>query len=254
MRYIKHLALLAVLALPLIYSQAQVDAGVWAEIIRATSTRVKPTRPMLTRVQRIKVRPIKVRRIKAIPIVVTLISRTLAQGMQAPPVCPYGYYSYYPYACAPYGFYGPQWFVGGVFIGAGPWYTGAGGMADIGVVVGIGVAAATGAATAWWLRTRLREGMGAEVTAAAMPVTMAAVATDAVTLVAAVPRRRRRSRRWRISGGGGGGFHGGGGGFHGGGGGGFHGGGGRRRTPVTKTLRLDKGDQRLAARRCQPFF
>lgn len=41
-----------------------------------------------------------------------------------PPVCAYGYYGYYPYACAPYGYYGPQWFVGGVFIGAGPWYHG----------------------------------------------------------------------------------------------------------------------------------
>lgn len=40
----------------------------------------------------------------------------------APPVCAYGYYSYYPYACAPYGYYGPSWFVGGAFIGAGPWY------------------------------------------------------------------------------------------------------------------------------------
>ena len=39
-----------------------------------------------------------------------------------PPACPYGYYSYYPYACAPYGYYGPSYFVGGVFIGAGPWY------------------------------------------------------------------------------------------------------------------------------------
>jgi len=39
-----------------------------------------------------------------------------------PPVCPYGYYGYYPYACAPYGYYGPQWFFGGVFIGAGPWF------------------------------------------------------------------------------------------------------------------------------------
>ena len=39
-----------------------------------------------------------------------------------PPVCTYGYYGYYPYACAPYGYYGPDWFVGGVFIGAGPWY------------------------------------------------------------------------------------------------------------------------------------
>ena len=40
------------------------------------------------------------------------------------PVCAYGYYGYYPYACAPYGYYGPQWFVGGAFIGAGPWYHG----------------------------------------------------------------------------------------------------------------------------------
>ena len=41
-----------------------------------------------------------------------------------PPVCDYGYYSYYPYSCAPYGYWGPDWFYGGVFIGAGPWYHG----------------------------------------------------------------------------------------------------------------------------------
>ena len=40
------------------------------------------------------------------------------------PVCAYGYYDYYPYACAPYGYYGPNWFSGGVFIGAGPWFHG----------------------------------------------------------------------------------------------------------------------------------
>lgn len=40
------------------------------------------------------------------------------------PVCAYGYYPYYPYACAPYGYYGPSWFSGGVFIGAGPWFRG----------------------------------------------------------------------------------------------------------------------------------
>jgi hypothetical protein len=39
-----------------------------------------------------------------------------------PPACAWGYYSYYPYACAPYGYYGPSWFVSGIFIGAGPWY------------------------------------------------------------------------------------------------------------------------------------
>ena len=40
------------------------------------------------------------------------------------PVCAFGYYPYYPYACAPYGYYGPDWFVNGVFIGAGPWFHG----------------------------------------------------------------------------------------------------------------------------------
>src|SRR5580692_10271467 len=40
------------------------------------------------------------------------------------PVCPYGYYDVPPYTCAPYGYYGPEWFTGGVFIGAGPWFHG----------------------------------------------------------------------------------------------------------------------------------
>lgn len=38
------------------------------------------------------------------------------------PACQWGYYSYYPYTCAPYGYYGPNWFIGGAFIGIGPWY------------------------------------------------------------------------------------------------------------------------------------
>ena len=42
----------------------------------------------------------------------------------AEPVCPYGYYDFAPYDCAPYGYYGPEWFTGGVFIGAGPWFHG----------------------------------------------------------------------------------------------------------------------------------
>jgi hypothetical protein len=42
----------------------------------------------------------------------------------AAPDCPYGYYDYAPYECAPYGYYGPEWFTGGVFIGAGPWFHG----------------------------------------------------------------------------------------------------------------------------------
>ena len=60
MRYMKYLALVAVLMLvPLTYSQAQVAVGVGVE-----------------------------------------------------PACAYGYYNYYPYSCAPYGYYGPSWFAG----------------------------------------------------------------------------------------------------------------------------------------------
>ena len=40
------------------------------------------------------------------------------------PECPYGYYDVPPYACAPAGYYGPEWFNGGIFIGAGPWFHG----------------------------------------------------------------------------------------------------------------------------------
>jgi hypothetical protein len=40
------------------------------------------------------------------------------------PACPYGYYDYTPYRCAPYGYYGAEWFNGRTFIGAGPWFHG----------------------------------------------------------------------------------------------------------------------------------
>ena len=40
------------------------------------------------------------------------------------PDCPYGYYEYAPHSCAPDGYYGPEWFNGGVFIGAGRWFHG----------------------------------------------------------------------------------------------------------------------------------
>ncbi len=40
------------------------------------------------------------------------------------PICPYGYFSYTPHYCAPDGYYGPEWFNGGVFIGAGAWFHG----------------------------------------------------------------------------------------------------------------------------------
>jgi hypothetical protein len=41
------------------------------------------------------------------------------------PECPYGYYDTAPYACAPTGYYGPEWFNGDGFVGAGPWFRGA---------------------------------------------------------------------------------------------------------------------------------
>ena len=54
-------------------------------------------------------------------------SRSEAQisvSIGAAPVCPYGYYDYAPYNCSPYGYYGPQYFTGGTFIGVGPWFNG----------------------------------------------------------------------------------------------------------------------------------
>ena len=37
------------------------------------------------------------------------------------PVCPYGYYGYAPYQCAPMGYYGSGYFYNGIFLGMGPW-------------------------------------------------------------------------------------------------------------------------------------
>lgn len=48
----------------------------------------------------------------------------LGDGLDDEPACPYGYYDFAPYDCAPYGYYGPEWFAGGFFIGTGPWFHG----------------------------------------------------------------------------------------------------------------------------------
>ena len=48
----------------------------------------------------------------------------ISVNIGGPPVCPYGYFDYAPYPCSPYGYYGPDWFAGGVFLGAGPWFHG----------------------------------------------------------------------------------------------------------------------------------
>ena len=79
MKYLRYVALLALLTLPLAYSQAAVRIGVGIGV---------------------------------------------GGYVAGPPVCAYGYYPSYPYACAPYGYYGPSWFANGIFIGAGPWYHG----------------------------------------------------------------------------------------------------------------------------------
>lgn len=79
MKYLRYVALLAVLTLPLAYSQAAVRVGVGIGV---------------------------------------------GGYVAGPPVCAYGYYPDYPYGCAPYGYYGPNWFANGIFIGAGPWYHG----------------------------------------------------------------------------------------------------------------------------------
>jgi hypothetical protein len=51
-------------------------------------------------------------------------SAQVAVEIGVAPECPYGYYDAAPYGCAPYGYYGPEWFTGGVFIGTGPWFHG----------------------------------------------------------------------------------------------------------------------------------
>jgi hypothetical protein len=48
----------------------------------------------------------------------------VAVAVGVEPVCPYGYYDVAPYGCAPSGYYGPEWFTGGVFVGVGPWFHG----------------------------------------------------------------------------------------------------------------------------------
>jgi hypothetical protein len=48
-------------------------------------------------------------------------------SLGAAPNCPYGYYDTTPYGCAPYGYYGSEWFSGGAFVGAGPWFHGSDG-------------------------------------------------------------------------------------------------------------------------------
>jgi hypothetical protein len=52
------------------------------------------------------------------------VEAQVAINIGVAPQCPYGYYDGAPYGCAPYGYYGSEWFSGGAFIGAGPWFHG----------------------------------------------------------------------------------------------------------------------------------
>jgi hypothetical protein len=64
--------------------------------------------------------------------IIALVCAAAAPGTQAQiavsigeaPSCPYGYYEAAPNNCAPAGYYGPEWFTGGVFVGAGQWFHG----------------------------------------------------------------------------------------------------------------------------------
>src|SRR5580693_6219211 len=56
----------------------------------------------------------------AVPTVEAQVSVSIGLA----PQCPYGYYDAAPYGCSPAGYYGPEWFSGGVFVGAGPWFHG----------------------------------------------------------------------------------------------------------------------------------
>jgi hypothetical protein len=62
--------------------------------------------------------------VAVIPATTPTAAAQVAIGVEigVPPVCEYGYYDYEPYACAPYGFYGPGYFYNGIFLGVGPWW------------------------------------------------------------------------------------------------------------------------------------
>ena len=56
---------------------------------------------------------------------VPMAKAQITVSIGAEPSCPYGYYDYAPYSCSPNGYYGPQYFTSGVFVGVGPWFHGA---------------------------------------------------------------------------------------------------------------------------------
>lgn len=71
-----------------------------------------------------KLNPLKIVLIGTVALLAGCGPTRVGVGFGPAPICPYGYYETPPYACAPDGYYGPDWFAGGAFIGAGPWYHG----------------------------------------------------------------------------------------------------------------------------------
>ena len=165
--------------------------------------------------------------------------------VDGPPVCAWGYYPYYPYACAPYGYYGPDWFIGGLFIGAGPWYHGwyghpwgwgygrigyygwRGGYGYRGGYYGGYRGGYYGGYRGGTVHTWAGSGYRGGTVGAYRGGTVGAYRGGAVGAYRGGGAFRSGGSAGFRSGGGAS-FHGGGGGFHGGGGGGFHGGGGHR--------------------------
>jgi hypothetical protein len=79
--------------------------------------------PMTEQIKRL----VRLLPLAAIAIAIAPSVQNRAQTPPSPgpaPICPYGYYDVAPYTCAPYGYYSPEWFPGGIFIGAGPWFHG----------------------------------------------------------------------------------------------------------------------------------
>jgi len=106
------------------------SVGVWSEKCKYRGARMEQSASSITRHGRSQI--MKTLRYSGLMIVTVGLfmgtaHRTAAQvavSIGEPPVCPYGYYEVPPYNCAPDGYYGPEWFSGGIFIGAGPWFHG----------------------------------------------------------------------------------------------------------------------------------
>jgi hypothetical protein len=142
-----------------------------------------------------------------------------------PPACDWGYYAYYPYSCAPYGYYGPTWFAGGVFIGAGPWYHYGWGHYGYGYHGGYGYHAGYGYHVGYGAPRPMPYGGGGYRYGGTHALNGAGYAGGG-HVGGGFAGGAHISNGFAGGGHVGGGFAGG--GFHGGGGGGFHGGGGHR--------------------------